>query len=221
MTSHTAIIFFSYSASREARYKDWCDGNHLRNKQVASSLISDTMSVLKSSGLPVFHFDEENQRGDSFTERFNNAFHDVFSLGYEAVVAVGNDCPALRNISWSSVEALLKEGTPVFGPSLRGGVYLLGLTKALWEEGALAQIPWKTSHVLSALQSHWAECYLLNPERDLNTKADIQKFLREQTESSLLMLFFVIHVSMFISRFSAVSYAGEYWGLRAPPVMQL
>ncbi len=184
-----AILFFSYSVARQARMKRWFGDDQSRNEGLAHRLISRSLAVLRRSGLPVFHFDEGRQQGDSFGERLGNACTELFTQGFDAVIAVGNDNPGIHHTNWEEVVQALESGMPVLGPDKRGGVYLIGLTRSMHAGGYLENIPWNSRCVRQHLQNK-GQAFMLTEQRDLNTGRDLWLFLNESASHHWLTGFF-------------------------------
>lgn len=88
----------------------------------------------------------EIQSGNDLGSRMKNAFHKLFSNGYEKIVLLGTDCGELEKGIVSEAFDLLDQNEVVIGPARDGGYYLMGMTKMnpdLFEE-----IPWSTEKVL-------------------------------------------------------------------------
>ena len=96
---HTAILVFSLSAHEEKGRKNMF-GRHqnFTNKRTFELLIHLTKKTVKNSKVDVIWIGEKEQKGNSFGERFTNAFLQLFDQGYEKVIAIGK-----------STEAKLKE----------------------------------------------------------------------------------------------------------------
>lgn len=188
MTSKgSAILFFSYSVSREAREKKWYGQDMDKNRLLASALVKRTCHVLNESGLPVYHIHEGLQKGETFAERFNNAFGYVFDMGYDAVIALGNDTPDVNGLPWASIKSALRQDQPVIGPNVSGGIYLCGLTRDMWDQGVLTNIPWKTNQVFKSIVDTLGQTFLLPVYHDLNNRVDIRRYFRESDRASWLI----------------------------------
>ena len=178
-----ALLYFSRSARLEGRRKNWASRRPELNRAIASSLILRSTRTVRASGLPVFHYHEGNQKGQTFGERMANAFQEVFALGFEAVISVGNDSPELARTNWQDITARLAEGECVIGPSLRGGAYLIGLTAAAFDPEALQLLPWQTEHLQGSLIRYCARRgahpQVLTPLRDINTWSDLLALVRD------------------------------------------
>lgn len=173
-SSNIALIFFSQSAELESRRKRWFRSAHRnRNWSLANSLVIQSSQVVYESGLAVFHYHEGNQEGNSFGERLANAFAEVFELGYQAVVAVGNDIPELYKTDWQFVVQELTNGRCVLGPSSRGGSYLIGLTHEAFQRKKFQALPWQTRQLFAALQQF---CSLESGPAILEQLADVNSF---------------------------------------------
>ena len=178
-----ALLYFSRQASAESRKKRWFSGNSSgKNRALASSLILQSLKVVQQSGFPVFHFHEGNQKGRTFGERLANAYQEVFDLGYDAVIATGNDTPEIAAVNWQAVREQLNAGNCVLGPSFRGGTYLIGLTVEAFQKNAFKQLPWQTNKLLVALQQFCERPahapIILETLRDLNSYHDLIKVVK-------------------------------------------
>jgi hypothetical protein len=175
--SSIAILFFSRQAEAEASAKPWLGRSRRRaNVAVARLLIAQSQAAIAGSGFDPYHFTEQQQRGSTFGERLAMAISDVFALGYRAVVAVGNDAPALEGTDWIAVAAALQAGKTVVGPTMRGGAYLIGLQACDFDAATFAALPWQTSAIYDHLHAAYAGLGLLAlPKlRDINTLQDLQ-----------------------------------------------
>ena len=184
-----ALIYFSRHATKEGRSKSWFSSKFAdKNRALASTLIHQSSTVLRESGFPVFHYHEENQTGNTFGERIANACYEVFSLGYKAVITVGNDCPEMGKLNWRSIRQELAAGKCVVGPSLRKGAYLIGITKEVFNKEGFQHLPWQTNKLLDALLI-FCTCqqdkpYVLASLRDINSWHDLKKLLKSSHLSS-------------------------------------
>ncbi len=79
-------------------------------------------------------------------QRLQRAFTEAFAGGFQRVVVVGADCPALSAETISRAFELLKTAALVLGPANDGGYYLVGLNRPAPE--IFTNIPWGTERVL-------------------------------------------------------------------------
>lgn len=185
MQQQTAILLFTRTADDEARHKRFVqDGNSLVNQSIATGFINRTIRELKKSGFPFFIINSERQVGNSFGERLTNAFREVFHLGFEHVIAVGNDAPQLNTGLLNKAASLLHEQKLVVGPDKRGGAYLIGLSKYSFDAEALSSIHWNTTHVSGELiewmQSASIEFATLDAIADINGSFELTSLLRSK-----------------------------------------
>lgn len=224
-----ALLFFSRSAALEGRKKAWFSaGSGSKNKTLAAALIRHTYQTLEQSGFPVFHFHENNQQGQTFGERLANAYQEVFDLGYEAVVAVGNDTPEIDRIDWHHTANQLMAGKCVIGPTFRKGAYLIGITAEAFKKEAFEQLPWQSEQLFQALHTFCTRSneppVLLDTLRDLNTRGDLGKlrfssFLDLHLKRVLLsLLFFPVRIlSGLVSVLTLKLFLLGHAHFRAPP----
>ena len=126
--SSIAILYFSRYAGFEAKEKLWFGRSSQKNKQLSAVLHRQSWKAIQATNLPVFHFHEGNQEGNNFGQRLANAYAELYKKGFEAVIAVGNDCPEIAKLNWHKIKMDLNAGKEVLGKSVRGGAYLLGIT---------------------------------------------------------------------------------------------
>lgn len=181
-----ALLFFSRSAALESCEKAWFSAEAgKRNRFLANSLVNHTHRILRRSGYPVFHFHENNQRGDTFGQRLADAYQQVFALGFEAVVAVGNDTPQIGRIDWAQVSKSLAAGKCVIGPNFRRGAYLIGLTSESFNKASFQRLPWQSPRLLETLLQYCSlpdhPPVLLATFRDINTSSDIWMLARNSS----------------------------------------
>lgn len=181
-----ALIFFSRTKADEARQKSWFREKS-KNQELAQLLIERASSAIKASGIPVFHFDEQKQLGNSFGERIANAYQEVFDLGYEQVISVGNDCPDLKNINWEEITQDLSSGKSILGPDTRGGAYLIGIQKAAFNKTEFENLSWQKNTLYKELKQFCKNSTILSEltqYRDLNSYHDIRiiSFVRKSED---------------------------------------
>jgi hypothetical protein len=161
--SGTAILYFSLSPKAQAQSKQWKGVSPALARKTQSKLFHHTESVIKKTGLPCIHSDENNQRGDDFGSKLSNAVEDVFSLGYNSVIVLGNDCPELNKDIIESAYQQLNKHQLVIGPSQSGGVYLMGIERCNFEKIAFQKLPWQSKELQTALLGYFNK-YSVEPE---------------------------------------------------------
>ncbi|NAS31397.1 DUF2064 domain-containing protein [Flavobacteriaceae bacterium R38] len=146
MNRKTAILIFAQSAKEELKHKFIYKG-----KKLFSTLNAQTLATVKSTGIPYYLFTEEEQRGDSFAERFSNAISDVYDKGYDYVITIGNDSPQLKKTHLLESQKQLTKNNFVLGPTADGGFYLMGMSKDLFNKEILINLPWQTNRLNNSL----------------------------------------------------------------------
>jgi uncharacterized protein len=177
---HTALLIFSRSAAGESVFKPLLRrGTAVQRYAVANLFINFSRRVARQTDFPVFEISERAQRGGTFGERFADAFRQVFEQGYDRVIAIGNDCPALTAKDILRAAAHLEQSHMVFGPAADGGAYLVGLRREAFAERVFADLAWQTDHTLAALKAHAdGDFQLLSEKSDVDSAADLQRALR-------------------------------------------
>lgn len=185
----TAILFFSRTPGSEAREKHAAGRSYSRNKSLQKILWKHSLSQLRSSGIPVVVIDENRQRGGDFAERFKNAITDFFSIGYENVIAVGNDCPELSDISWTSLKNRLHNNETVLGPTGRNGAYLLAFNRNSFDAEIFRDLPWRSDGLFESLLNYFEKrsgsVHILSRKADINSPGDVEAFLNNCFRGSL------------------------------------
>jgi len=140
MNNRTAILIFANSAEFEASKKPFQNSTVL-----FKALNKETIHIVEETGIPYFLYNEKNQVGSTFGERFNNAILSVYEKGYDSVITIGNDSPHLQSKHILKAASQLKHDKIVLGPSKDGGFYLMGLKKKHFNSTAFLKLPWQTS----------------------------------------------------------------------------
>tara|TARA_R110002012_G_scaffold299067_1_gene497869 strand:- start:71047 stop:71736 length:690 start_codon:yes stop_codon:yes gene_type:complete len=181
--NNIALIFFSRNKAEEAKQKSWFK-EQSKNQMLAEMLITRASTAIQSSGIPVYHFNEAKQIGNSFGERIANAYQAMFDLGYEQVISVGNDCPDLQNINWIELSQSLQSGKSALGPDTRGGAYLIAIQKKSFDKSQFEKLNWQKNTLyeeLSQLCEETTELVELNQYRDINSFHDIRFLSRQKS----------------------------------------
>lgn len=117
------------------------------------------------------------QRGADLGERISTCFEDLFARGYERVVMIGADSPALPvEYVLDAFDELTDARTVAVGPTLDGGYYLIGLAGPAPQ--IFRDIPWSTEGVLAATRARIDAAGLRLVELpefiDIDTPADLE-----------------------------------------------
>lgn len=115
------------------------------------------------------------QNGNGFDERLKNTISDVFNIGYNEIIIVGNDCPDLTPETIQQSFKLLNKSDVVIGPSTDGGFYLIAIKKI--DERIFDNVKWYSDKVLSQLLTNFNKSHysyvLLQKLNDIDDYADL------------------------------------------------
>lgn len=185
--NRTALLFFSRSPVAETAHKVVYPGDKRKNRAIIELLYKNSLKEATGSGLDVITFDESRQKGDTFGERFANAFQQLFDEGYDQVISIGNDCPAIGQVQWKSICGFLEDGEAVVGPTPDGGAYLIAITTNHFDYEPFKMLLWQSSGLLQDFihylrkQNH--RLRLLRYRIDINRIHDAQIFLKSHSAS--------------------------------------
>lgn len=148
-----------------------------QNLHLLENFTKKAIAVCNTAPFDVVVISEEKQVGERFSDRFTHALATVFDQGYGRVLAVGNDCPDLARKDLLEANKLLSSNQLVFGPDLRGGVYLLGIEKSAFRRGDLKRLPWQQADLLSKLIQYAKDrsfsAAFLETKADFNNSSDL------------------------------------------------
>ncbi|GMQ27602.1 TIGR04282 family arsenosugar biosynthesis glycosyltransferase [Algoriphagus confluentis] len=170
----------------------------LKALEIYRNLIQITCEEAQETGFEVFvfyssfipdqvafpRFQALLQKGKDLGERMENAFHEVFAMGYSKAIIIGTDCPELSTEILLEAESKLETNEVVIGPAEDGGYYLLGL-KSLHPE-LFRSIAWSTGSVLKETLGR-ARAFRLKSEllvqlSDLDTEEDLIRLFGQGSE---------------------------------------
>jgi hypothetical protein len=177
----TVIIYFARSANEDLKQNRF-SGKGL-HRRLIHRLHRHTLKTLRSSELPILTFTEDNQTGDNLAQRLANAFSQAFAEGYKNAIAVGNDTPDLDAKLLMQAADEMAAGSPVLGPSLDGGNYLIGLRKQGFNEATFCQAlennDETNSRLNQLLESHLELATLADIDDEKSLNAWLQSFSNE------------------------------------------
>ena len=224
MKNSTAILIFVQDLSKDASRKTLTPTKNLGvNRLVFSRLNSFVGRTSGSTNLPVFYSNQLILGNKSnFGKQLSAAIQAVFNKGFEKVICVGNDCPALNKTQILDAAEKLQTNDTVIGPDERGGVYLLGISKNTFNSETFEKLAWQSGKMLASYIKQYAQQRIIA----LETLADIHTFEELQNYSS--SRFFIRFLLQFIEKsLSRNTYNYSYLfdnqlirfsSLRAPPV---
>ncbi|MFP4674026.1 MAG: TIGR04282 family arsenosugar biosynthesis glycosyltransferase [Opitutales bacterium] len=113
------------------------------------------------------------------------AVKDAFQRGAKQVVCIGGDCPYLHTTHFEHTAQALADGADVvFGPSMDGGYYLVGLQQARPE--LFRNIPWSSSGTLAASLERAADLGLRTVQLERLEDVDDQDSLERAVRNGAL-----------------------------------
>lgn len=226
MQQPTALLLFSRTAKSEAASKVFVQKHRPTNTKLCSELISQTLTIANATGLPVYQIDEHLQRGNTFGERLANAMDVVFNAGFSSIIVIGNDCPSLTTQKIHTALNHLQNNKVVLGPDHRGGVYLIGLHKAVFTKEKIIINDWQSNKLIQDLEQNFACQPLIKLEvlNDVNTFTDLvhSKYqLPSYTLLAILIESILASITSINNYFSITStnLKATIFGLRAPPAL--
>lgn len=220
----TAILLFSRSAVEESRVKSLDSGKGVeRNRAIIRSLIRHSYATARKTGLPVFTCFSSQQEGNGFGERLTNAIESIFAQGYDRVITIGNDCPAISSTLLLDARNRLRENEMVLGPAMDGGVYLIGLNRRSWNPAKFQSLPWQSPQLQIAFANYATSLDWLEQFQDLDHEEDLFQFLLEaplQHRLRLEILEIIGHSAHFYTTYQQILIPAALNcrpSLRAPP----
>jgi len=191
-TNTAAILIFANSPGIDAARK-----GIPKSGQLFSVLNAEIVRKVEKTGLPYFIYSEELQIGSDFGARFTAAIQSLFSKGYDSIITVGNDTPNLSVPTLMESYEKLVQGKTVIGPSIDGGIYLLGIHRNRFEPISFRQLPWQKANLFQEVARFFLRKGMLHqlPRlTDIDSIDDIQAVIdyRESISLELLRILLLI-----------------------------
>ena len=195
MNPSTAVIYFARSAGEEVKHKVFRSSNSKLNSAIARQLYNHSHTQLAQTGLPFFCYTEQNQQGSSFSEKLANAFLEVFSKGYEAVIAIGSDSPGITSQHITDAALQLRTKNVVAGATKQGGCYLIGVQKQAFDCAKFKQLSWQTGQLSQQITSTFKVVALLPVLSEINKESHLLALARvtSKIKASILSLIVLIN----------------------------
>jgi len=223
LDSRTAILFFSQKASKEALKKQLAPfPNKSLNVNLISQLNLQTKKLLKCSNVPYYNSSDFGISNTfSFGKKLSLAIEKVFNFGFEKVICIGNDCPALNNEKLNLAIKKLQDHDFVLGPDFRGGVYLLGLTKSCFNPFLFENISWQSENMLSSLIFNYKDSDMLILEKlqDIHTFKELKLYVhcRDFIQNLLKIVKNFFETYFYVVEICYIFFSKETSFLRGPP----
>ncbi|NLK66404.1 MAG: DUF2064 domain-containing protein [Campylobacteraceae bacterium] len=146
-------------------------------------ILKNSLSKDEKNEIPTYLF--KKQSGENIGEKMQNAFKEVFALGYKKAVLIGSDLDDLKSSDIKTAFKNLDKFDSVFAPSSDGGYSLIGL-KFMIDD--IFDIKFSTKNVMKntikALKNH--SYFLCREIKDIDTKFDIIAKFTKSSEISHL-----------------------------------
>ncbi|WP_445957998.1 TIGR04282 family arsenosugar biosynthesis glycosyltransferase [Yeosuana sp.] len=145
-------------------------------KSKADKYVFYSESIKKNDVWDADVFRKKLQQGTNLGERMENAFTELFQLGYEQIIIIGSDLLDLKTEEINIAFEQLQYHDIVIGPAKDGGYYLLGM-KTMHAK-IFKNKHWGTSSVLKETlhdiqNSHFK---LLEELNDIDTFEDVKDY---------------------------------------------
>jgi glycosyltransferase A (GT-A) superfamily protein (DUF2064 family) len=174
-SDNIAILVFA-SNTGEALSAKWNKGNKLLDR-----LTEHAITQARSTDLPCYHYHQGLQRGQSFGQRISNAFQDLFELGYDRVIAIGNDCPQITTAHLLEAKEHLDHGDHVIAPATDGGFNLIGIHRERFDRDKFEQLAWQSDALYQQTTEYFnnwqAQITTMSTYGDIDTVEDIKRLL--------------------------------------------
>lgn len=221
----TAILLFAQSDKVESALKPIAYTKK-QNNLLWAKMNQKVLQTIQKTKLPYFISNEKTQEGISFGEKLSHAIQFLFEKGFEKVIIVGNDSPGLTATHFKKAQLGLVNKKWVFGPDCKGGTFLIGVSKSVFNAALFSKINWRTVKVIRQLKElSFGQSILLSSLGDLNTRRDFKNVLKyfsfySTFKNSLLsMLFYQYLLNQFLRKL----YSSEFVGLnfnKGSPIME-
>ena len=152
--TNCAILVFAKNAIIESNSKRIVSAAS-ENYTLWTILNKKTVQIAQKSKIPFFVINEDDQIGTTFGARISNALQYVFDLGFEKIIAIGNDCPELTAAHLQRAQSELQTNDFVFGPDFKGGAYLLGISKKHFDPNDFENFNWQSNQLFKTITAYY------------------------------------------------------------------
>ena len=180
-------------------------------------------AISKADNLQIFYSNQLiKSNNTSFGQQLSEAIQVIFERGFEKVICIGNDCPALdENRILAAVEKLQTVDS-VVGPDNRGGVYLLGISQKDFKPEVFENLAWQSEKMLESYieQADNQSILMLEALSDIHTFQELQTY----TTSKYFIAFLLQIIEQTISKIQDFylnlieNCSIRSLALRAPPI---
>ncbi|WP_107038854.1 DUF2064 domain-containing protein [Brumimicrobium mesophilum] len=213
--SKIAVLLFVRSAYEESKHKQLIKGESSKNVQLFQYLNKRIVNTVKQTQYDYFVIDSTNQHGETFAERFKNAFKSIFEKGYDAVISLGNDTPQVTNQTLYDVVHQFEKHDVVVGKTNQGGAYTIGLTKYAFSKCSFEAVDWSTNHVVESIEERAifqgsSYIQLKTVYTELSTHSDLKLFIQQLIQKEI----YLVEDFFFLALIPAVNHHYNYRQLK-------
>lgn len=205
--SDTAILVFALSQEAENKRKPFMALQNLGEK-----LHTSTINKAKRSGLNYYHFNEDQQYGETFAERITQATETIFNKGYQNIIIIGNDTPGLTSAMLKDTSKYLKSNKNVVGLSKDGGLYLIGISKNSFDKKEFKNLAWQEANLsdvfLKILHQKKSDVVCLQALDDIDNFQDLLRI--KKIELGSLARFVIVLIATLFSSTNKIAYICKF-----------
>lgn len=205
MSTATAILIFTQEASKEATRKILTPSKKRKFNQLVFDKLNHFVertavaAVSKANNLQIFYSSQLiKPNNSSFGQQLSTAIQVIFERGFEKVICIGNDCPALVENHILAAAKILQTVDTVIGPDNRGGVYLLGISSNGFRPEVFENLAWQSEKMLESYikQADNQSIQMLEALSDIHTFQELQTY----TKSKYFIAFLLQIIEQTISK---------------------
>ncbi|WP_345271449.1 TIGR04282 family arsenosugar biosynthesis glycosyltransferase [Nibrella viscosa] len=150
-----------------------------------------------ATGLPVFYSEQLITHTGSFGQQLTAAMNAVFQQGVDHLITIGNDCLELSVSHLKQAVSQLQKHPLVLGPDRRGGLYLIGLSRQIFQDAQWLEIPWQTNRVCGMVNRIFSSFSIswLPALADINGIADLYKYQSTDVRALCLVTYLLTLLS--------------------------
>ncbi|WP_018123714.1 TIGR04282 family arsenosugar biosynthesis glycosyltransferase [Desulfovibrio oxyclinae] len=123
-----------------------------------------------------------SQKGPDLGRRMENAFREIFFMGYRKAVLVGSDIPGITSEDCLSALEALSPKRAVLGPAGDGGYYMIGFHRDGFVPQAFSGMKWGGHNVFGStyetIQRGGLSVSLKPRHMDVDTLNDLREFIK-------------------------------------------
>jgi len=148
-------------------------------------LIAKTRRVAQETGFPVIEINSDQQIGSSLGARLSNSIHSVFQAGFEQVLVIGTDTPAISSGLLQDAAAQISPTQASLGASKDGGAYLIGFHKKQFHKTSFSNLDWESEFVFEGLVDYFLtkgkSIHYTKTLQDIDSVYDLMQFLKQNS----------------------------------------